>query len=84
MAYTRQYRTILPLQKTDDLDVALWLTRESFDRRAASEFLQIIEFSHRPIDPDTLPPKAAKQLGRPLTDFVWIEYSGTAQRAQGV
>ncbi|AXH46862.1 minor tail protein [Mycobacterium phage Aminay] len=82
MAYTKEYSTIVPLQAGDDRDLALWLARESFDRQAAGDALVLVDFGHREISPDDVPPKVEKQLGRPVTDFTWIQYTGMGRRAE--
>lgn len=84
MAYQKRYRTVVPVpheQAADDQTV-VWLTRESFDRKAAADALVIVEF----IDAgemlaEDIPPKAEKQLGQPATDFVWRVFEGVGQRA---
>ncbi|QIG61806.1 hypothetical protein SEA_JULIETTE_27 [Mycobacterium phage Juliette] len=81
MAYSKTYRTIVPVEPGTDFDLLLWLTRESFERKAEGDALTIVEFEHRTVSPGDLPPKAAKQLGRPLTDFEWFEFTGVARRA---
>ncbi|ALF00456.1 minor tail protein [Mycobacterium phage BoostSeason] len=84
MAYTRTYSTIVPLEPGTDRELALWLARESFERKAEGDALVLVEFEHRDVDPDDLPPKAEKQLGRPLTDFEFVEYTGVGRRAEAV
>lgn len=81
MAYEKRYSTIVPLEPDTDRDLALWLARETFERKASDDMLTIVEFDHREVPTDELPPKVEKQLGRPLTDFVWIEYTGVGRRA---
>lgn len=84
MAYRKTYRTVIPVEPGTDRDVLLWLTRESFERKAEADALRIVEFSHRPVAADDLPPKAEKQLGRPLTDFEWFEFTGVGERAETI
>lgn len=78
MAYTRSYRTIVPLDPGADLEVARWLARESFERKAAGDCLTIIEYTETAVAADQIPPKVAKQLPRPLTDYQWLEFSAVA------
>ncbi|AAD17590.1 hypothetical protein TM4_22 [Mycobacterium phage TM4] len=84
MAYQKSYRTVVPLEPGTDRDVALWLVRESFERKAEGDALVLVEFAHRDVDAADLPPKAEKQLGRPLTDFEFVEYTGVGRRAEAV
>ncbi len=85
MAYQKRYRTVIPLPQdqaaTDELLV--WLTRESFDRKAASDALVITEFTDDGVvPPEDIPPKVEKQLGRPATDFVWRVFEAVGERAK--
>lgn len=84
MAYSKKFQTVVPLEKGDDKELALWLVRESFDKTAAGEGLVIVDFTHADYDPNNIAPKVTKQLGRPITDFDWILYQGTGQRAVAV
>jgi hypothetical protein len=81
MPFTRNYQTIIPVDPDADLDVLRWLTRESFERKAEGDCLRIVEFLEAEVAPDDLPPKAAKQLGKPLTEFQWHRFSATATNA---
>ena len=78
MAYTRTYRTIVPLEAGGDADVLRWLARESFDRMAAGDCLRIIEFTEVRLKADEIPPKAAQALGRPATDYQWFAFTAAA------
>lgn len=78
MAYTRNYHTVIPLEPQADLEVARWLVRESFERKAASDCLHITDYSESELTADQIPPKAAKQLARPLTEYLWYEFSAVA------
>jgi hypothetical protein len=83
MAYRKRYRTVFPVPVDEPVDdaVTVWLTRESFDRTAASEALQIVEFTDAgTVAPEDIPPKVEKQLGRPATDFVWRAFEGVGER----
>jgi len=84
VAYTRTYRTIVPVEHGISEDVTVWLARETFEKRAAADMLQIVDFQWRIVDPDDIPPKVEKQLGRPVTDFTWYEFTGEAKRATSV
>lgn len=81
MAYIRTYRTVIPVDSDADLEVVRWLTRESFDRKAAGDALAIITYSESEVSPDDIPPKAAKRMPRPATDYVWLEFTATATAA---
>ena len=84
MAYTRTYHTIIPIARDGQVDdsVTVWLTRESFERKAAGDALVLTDFTDLgEVDPADISPKAEKQLGRPATDFVWRSFTGTGARA---
>lgn len=78
MAYIRTYHTVLPLLPDADVDVARWLMRESFELKAAGDCLTLIDYAESTVSPDDIPPKAAKQLGRPITDYQWFGFTGKA------
>lgn len=81
MPFTRRYRTIVPLEPAmseADVEVVRWLTRESFDRKAADEFLTLVEYHEGPIPADEVPPKLAELLGRPVAEFNWWLFTGVA------
>ena len=81
MAYTRTYRTVVPLDPGADLDIARWLARESFEQKAAGDCLVIVGYSESSVAADEIPPKAAKQLGRPLDYYQWLAFTATATAA---
>ena len=78
MAYTRTYRTVVPLEPDDDAEVARWLARESFERKASGDCLVIIDYAEAVLDAADIPPKAAKQLGRPLDHYRWLSFTAKA------
>ncbi len=87
MTYQRRYRTIVPIPRDNPADEAqlIWLTRESFDRKAAADALTIVDFIDAgEVAPEDIPPKADKQLGRPATEFVWRAFEGVGERASSV
>lgn len=72
----------IPRDAPADEDTLVWLTRESFDRKAAADALTITEFVDvGEVAAEDIPPKADKQLGRPATDFVWRAFEGVGERA---
>lgn len=84
MAYQKRYRAVVPVprEQANQDDLLVWLTRESFDRQAAGDCLQLVEFTDRgELAPDDIPPLAEKQLGAPAADFVWRSFEGVGQRA---
>jgi hypothetical protein len=83
VAYTRTYRTVIPVAPDADVDVLRWLARESFELKAAGEMLRIVSYSESTLRPDQIPPKAAKALGKPLTDFVFHEFTAQATNEPG-
>lgn len=78
MAYTRTYHTVIPLEPGADVEVARWLTRESFERKADSDCLRITDYTEGTLTVDQIPPKAAQQLPRPLADYQWLSFTATA------
>lgn len=85
MAYRKLYRPgPIPIpreQAAEADDLLVWLTRESFDKTAAGDALVITEFADLgEVAPDDIPPKVEKQIGRPVTDFVWRAFTGVGER----
>jgi len=78
VAYTRTYRTIVPVEPDANLEVLRWLARESFEKTAVSDGLRMVAWNEAEIPSTDLPPKAAKQLGKPLSDFRFYEFTGQA------
>lgn len=78
MAYTRHYNTIVPVLPGADLDVLRWLTRESFERKAAGDCLIIVDYHEDTVAADDIPPKVGKQLDRPVKDYTWRRFTATA------
>lgn len=84
MAYQKRYRAIVPIPRDEGADdqVAVWLTRESFDRAAAADSLRITAFTDLGELPATnIPPKVDKQLGRPAGEFIWRLFEAVGRRA---
>lgn len=82
MTYQKNYRTIVPVEIGLDHETARWLARESFEKRAASDGLELVDYTERDVPVDEIPPKAMEQLGRPLTDFSWFEFTGLGRLNQ--
>lgn len=82
MAYEKTYRTVVPVEPGADLGVVRWLARESFERKATVDALRIEAYDERQVPVDEIPPKAMEQLGRPLTDFEWFEFTGLGRLDQ--
>lgn len=81
VAYQKTYRTVVPVDPDVNEDVLVWLTRESFDRKAEADSLHLITFTDLgDVAPEDIPPKADKQLGRPAKDFVWRAFEGVGER----
>lgn len=78
MAYTRTYRSTIPVEPDADLEVMRWLMRESFERTATGDSLRITDYQESEVDAADVPPKAANDLGRPVTDFRWFAFTATA------
>lgn len=84
MAYTRTYRSIIPVDPDADLEVMRWLMRESFERTAAGDSLQITDYREQEIPAADIPPKVAQDLGRPVADYLWFGFTATATVAAGL
>lgn len=86
MAYQRELKTVVPVladQHTAEDDATLvWLTRESFEREAASEYLVLAEFEDLgEMDPSEVSPTTELEvLKRPAKDFKWRHFTGLAVR----
>lgn len=78
MPYTRTYRTIIPVDPAADIDLLRWLTRESFERKADGDCLRLVDYREETVAPEDIPPKAGKQLTKPISDYMWLQFSGTA------
>lgn len=78
MPYTRNYRTVIPVEPGADVEVLRWLTRESFERKADGDCLRLVDYREGTVAAEDIPPKAAKQLAKPVTDYLWLEFCGVA------
>lgn len=78
MAYTRTYRSTIPVLPDADLEVMRWLMRESFEKTAAGDCLRITDYQETEVDAADIPPKIANDLGRPVTDYRWWAFTATA------
>jgi hypothetical protein len=76
MAAEKRYRVLVPVEHGADLDVLRWLERESFEKTATSDSMQLVEYSERTVPVESIDPKIVEQLGRPATDFDWFEFTG--------
>lgn len=82
MAYIRTYRAVVPLEPGADPAVLRWLTRESFERKAAGDWLVIVDYQESEIDAADIPPKAAEHLPLPLADYRWFAFSAKATQSE--
>lgn len=97
MPYQKRYKTVVPILRpagvepltelgADDehLDYtrARWLGRETFENTAADDRLDLIEYAERLVPIDEVNPLLSEQLGRPVGDFEWFEFSGLGQLDQ--
>lgn len=76
MAYTRTYRTIVPVEPDADLRVLRWLARESFERQATGDSLRITDYQERCVPVHDLPP--TKELPKPMSAYRFYEFTATA------
>lgn len=71
----------VPRDQPADEPTLIWLTRESFDRKAAADALVIVDFKDAgEVAAEDIPPKADKQLGKPAKEFVWRAFEGVGER----
>lgn len=64
-----------------DLILARWLGRESFEKTAAGDRLDLVEYHERIVPLADVDPRLAEKLG-PLDAFVWFEFSGLGRLDQ--
>lgn len=64
-----------------DILIARWLGRESFEKTAAGDRLDLVEYHERLIPPDEVDPRLADLVG-PLDGFIWFEFSGVGRLDQ--
>lgn len=64
-----------------DLILARWLGRESFEKTAADDRLELVEYHERIVPLDEVDPRVAEVLG-PLDQFVFFEFSGVGRLNQ--
>lgn len=97
MAYQKRYKTVVPIPRPagvepltelggddehQDYTLARWLGRESFENTAAGDRLELVEYAERLVPLDELNPLLSEQLGRPIDDFEWFEFSGLGRLDQ--
>ena len=86
MAYQRELKTVVPVladeHTAEDDEMLVWLTRESFEREAAAEYLVVTEFEDLgDMDPSEVSPQTEHEvLKRPAKDFRWRMFRGVATR----
>ncbi|MEC4616181.1 hypothetical protein [Tsukamurella tyrosinosolvens] len=86
MAYQQELRTIVGIPRKDmekpgAEEILLWLARESFERAAAGELLELVTFNDvGEFDAEDVPPAQEAELGVPASEFVWREFTGIAAR----
>lgn len=61
---------------------ARWLARESFERLAAEDRLELVEYHEDLVDPADVPPKIVERMGRPADAFLWFRFSGLGRLNQ--
>lgn len=97
MAYEKRYKTVVPIPRPagvnrltvlggddehQDYTLARWLGRESFENTAASDRLDLVEYGERLVALDDVNPRLAEQLGRPIDEFEFFEFSGLGRLDQ--
>ncbi|AKF14458.1 minor tail protein [Mycobacterium phage FlagStaff] len=62
---------------------ARWLARESFEKLAAEDRLELVEYHERLIPPADIPPAVVEHLGdKPADAWLWFEFSGLGRLNQ--
>lgn len=84
MAYTRTYRTVIPVDPDADLDVLRWLVRESFERKADGDALRMVGYTEVVVPPEDINPKIGRQMGRPVSSYLWFRFEGRATNEKQV
>lgn len=94
--FEKRYRTVVPIPRPagverltvlgaddehQDYTIARWLARESFERTAAGDRLDLVEYSERLVPLDEVDPRLFETLG-PLDGFEWFEFSGLGRLDQ--
>lgn len=89
--YEKRYKSVVPIPRPAGRDpltelggddehqdhaIARWLGRESFERTAAGDRLELVEYAERVVPLEDVDPRLAELLGRPVDDFDWLELSG--------
>lgn len=93
--FEKRYKTVVPIplpagveqpvtmesEAHPDFLLARWLGRESFEKTAAGDRLDLVEYHERIVPLDEVDPRLAELLG-PLDAFVWFEFSGLGRLDQ--
>lgn len=97
MAFEKRYRTVVPVPRPagverlaaiggddehQDYATARWLARESFERTAAGDRLDLVEYDEELVPLDEVDPRLAEKLGKPLDAFEWFRFSGLGRLDQ--
>lgn len=97
MPYEKRYKTVVPVPRPAgvgrlsalgrpgehlDYRTARWLGRESFERTAAGDRLDLVEYSERLVPIADVNPLLSETLGRPVEDFEWFEFTGLGRLDQ--
>lgn len=83
----KSYRRVIPVLPSlpaADLEVLRWLTRESFEVTAAAEGLVVVEWSESEVPAADIPESNGEYLARPITEYVWREFTAVARRPDPV
>lgn len=97
--FEKQYKTVVPIKLPagydrpltidehreghPDLLLARWLGRESFEKTAADDRLELVEYHERIVPPDEVDPRLVEVLG-PLDQYVFFEFVGLGRLNQDV
>lgn len=89
--FERRYKSVVPIPRPKGVDdypesfegeghpdfiLARWLGRESVERVAASDRLEVVDYHDRVIPLDEVDPRLGELLGKPVDAFVWFEFVG--------
>lgn len=85
MAYERTETTVVPVPReilgTDDEQTLIWLARESFDRVAQANALELAEFRDLgELSEDEIPPMQEQTHSCPFSTHSWRRFEGVMRR----
>lgn len=85
MAYEVTKTAVVPVPRTvlgtDEEQVLVWLARESFERVAAAEMLELVEWRDLgELPAEEVPPMQEATHSAPVEEFAWRRFEGVMRR----